>query len=73
MIRTLYQFFLILLALYYCAGANAAIPSKERNALIELYNSTDGVHWNDNSGWLGAVGTECNWKGINCDNDDSNN
>jgi len=35
-----------------------AQPS-ERDALIALYNSTDGANWTDNTSWLGAVGTEC--------------
>jgi hypothetical protein len=47
----------------------AAIPLQERNALIDLYNSTGGPNWYDNSGWLGAVGTECSWYGITCNSD----
>ena len=31
----------------------AAIPTAERNALIDLYNSTGGVNWTNNDGWLG--------------------
>ncbi len=38
----------------------------EREALIALYNSTDGSNWIDNTGWLGAPGTECTWHGITC-------
>ena len=38
----------------------------ERKALIALYNSTNGANWKDNTGWLGAAGTECNWYGIAC-------
>jgi len=38
----------------------------EREALIALYNSTDGSNWIDNTGWLGAPGSECTWYGITC-------
>ncbi len=56
----------------------AAIPSAEREALIALYNSTDGDNWTDNSGWkvppldadgFAMPGTEGNWYGINIQND----
>jgi len=46
--------------------AHAPIPEIERDALIALYNSTDGANWSDNTNWLGAVGTECNWLGVDC-------
>ena len=42
------------------------IPQIERDALVALYNSTDGANWTDNTGWLGAAGTECDWYGITC-------
>tara|TARA_B110000967_G_C18556654_1_gene398077 strand:+ start:233 stop:508 length:276 start_codon:yes stop_codon:yes gene_type:complete len=44
----------------------AQIPQIERDALIALYNSTDGANWTDNTGWLGAVGTECSWFRAGC-------
>ncbi len=44
----------------------AAIPTHERNALIALYNSTNGDNWKDNRGWLGGVGTECFWYRVTC-------
>ncbi len=52
--------------------AQAAIPAQERQALIDLYNSTDGDGWIDNTGWktggnFSAAGTECSWFGITCD------
>jgi hypothetical protein len=46
--------------------AQAAISLQERSALIDLYNSTNGPNWTSHSGWLGAVGTECNWYGVTC-------
>jgi Leucine-rich repeat (LRR) protein len=47
------------------------IPESERQALIDLYNSTDGDNWVNNTGWKGAVGTECNWYGVKCNNEKS--
>ena len=47
-------------------AANAAIPATERQALIDLYNATNGASWTDNTGWNGAAGTECTWIGITC-------
>ena len=42
--------FLLLISL---AGASyAQVPQIERDALIALYNSTDGANWTDNTGWL---------------------
>ncbi|MCP4901114.1 MAG: hypothetical protein GY906_29440, partial [bacterium] len=51
-----------------------SISSPERDALIALYNSTDGANWDDNTNWRNAVdtdfndpGTECTWHGVHCD------
>lgn len=46
--------------------ATAQIPQIERDALIALYNSTNGPNWTNNTNWLGAVGTECTWNGVGC-------
>ena len=35
------------------------VPQIERDALVTLYNSTDGANWTDNTGWMGAAGIEC--------------
>src|SRR5450432_1478914 len=51
--------------------AQAQIPQAERDALIALYNSTDGSHWIDSTGWNGAAGSECTWFGITCDSTSS--
>ena len=47
------------------------IPEKERNALIALYEATDGENWRKNSGWKGPPGTECSWYGIKCQDGDT--
>ena len=44
----------------------AAIPPSEREALIALYDSTNGDGWNNNDGWKGPSGTECTWYGVRC-------
>ena len=46
---------------------NAAIPTTQRDALIALYNSTNGAGWTNSTNWLGAAGTECTWYGVTCD------
>ena len=47
------------------------IPQVEREALIALYNATDGDNWTCNDGWLGAPGTECSWYGVTCDTEEN--
>jgi len=53
------------------------IPEIERNALIALYNSTNGDNWTNNDGWkdpplhtdgFAMPGTEENWYGITVEN-----
>ena len=57
------------LLLFSLAGPSyAQVPQIERDALVTLYNSTDGANWTDNTGWMGAVGTECSWFGVTCTN-----
>ena len=59
-------------------NALAAIPAIERQALIALYNSTDGDNWTNNSGWktppldtdgFAFPGTENNWCGVTVSGD----
>jgi len=45
---------------------HAQIPTSERDALIALYNSTNGAGWTTCTDWLGAPGTECTWCGVTC-------
>lgn len=44
------------------------VTAPERQALIALYQATDGDQWKNHEGWLGPAGTECEWYGILCDN-----
>jgi len=57
-----------LTALLLCAAASgwAAVPNAQRQALIALYDSTNGAEWTNNTGWLGAAGSECTWYGVTC-------
>ncbi|MFC2156110.1 hypothetical protein ACFLRB_06450, partial [Acidobacteriota bacterium] len=52
-----------------------AISSREREALIALYDKTDGDNWTNNNGWktppleadgFASTGSENNWYGITC-------
>ena len=47
-------------------SAQAAIPPSQRAVLENIYAQTDGVHWDNQQGWGGAPGTECNWPGVTC-------
>lgn len=49
--------------------ADATISSQERDALIALYNATNGAGWTNSSGWLGTAGSECSWYGVVCQGD----
>jgi Leucine-rich repeat (LRR) protein len=52
---------------FICANVTE-IPQTECEALVALYNSTDGPNWTDNAGWL-LTDTPCTtpWYGVNCD------
>jgi hypothetical protein len=66
------RLFLAALAGIAAAPAHAAVPDTERAALIDLYGSTNGVHWIRQDNWNGPPGTECTWFGITCDASGSN-
>lgn len=42
------------------------ISQDECEALVALYNGTDGPNWADQSGWL-VTNTPCSWYGVTCD------
>jgi Leucine-rich repeat (LRR) protein len=64
--------FVALASLLIAATATAAVPTSERDALIAIYQSTNGPAWTNGTNWLGAVGTECTWYGVGCDETQSN-
>jgi len=54
----------------------AGMLESERNALIDIFNSTNGGSWTDNSGWqtpplypdgFALPGTECTWYSVECE------
>jgi hypothetical protein len=51
-----------------CVGAT--IPAAECQALVTLYNTTDGPNWLDDSGW-GVDPDPRQWSGITCTGDGS--
>ncbi len=62
---------LTVVAFLSATSAWAAIPTTERNALIALYNSTNGDGWSSRAYWkvsgvFNAAGTECTWQGVVC-------
>ena len=55
--------------MFVAVAANAAIPERERNALLAVYNATNGPNWQFKDGWGGPPGTECGWYSVDCDSD----
>ena len=51
---------------FHCGGVSE-IPQAECEALVDLYVSTNGPHWTNQSGWL-QTNTPCNWYGVLCNN-----
>jgi hypothetical protein len=51
---------------FQCGGVSE-IPQAECEALVDLYISTNGPHWTNQSGWL-QTNTPCNWYGVLCNN-----
>jgi hypothetical protein len=55
-----------------CLGGSQAllsqgVPPDQRQALLAIYEATDGSHWKKHDGWLGGPGTECKWYGVWCE------
>ncbi|HXF60830.1 MAG TPA: fibronectin type III domain-containing protein, partial [Caldilineaceae bacterium] len=48
-----------------CAAASA-IPTAECEALVSLYQSTGGPHWENDAGWLNPLASPCTWYGVGC-------
>jgi Leucine-rich repeat (LRR) protein len=71
MIKKRYSILLLVLISPQCihaatdCAAVTEIPSTECDALVTLYNSTDGDDWTRNSGWL-ENNTPCSWYGVTC-------
>ena len=64
----------MMMLLGWASTAQAVIPASERAALISFYISTNAgsaTSWLSESNWNGAVGTECTWQGVRCDDTQS--
>ena len=48
-------------------SSRKGVSEQERQALVALYEATEGNHWKNHDGWLGPVGSECAWYGISCE------
>ncbi|MDH3328068.1 MAG: hypothetical protein OEM01_02430 [Desulfobulbaceae bacterium] len=47
-----------------CAS-QSSIPQAECQALVDLYDNTNGAGWTGNTGWKSATDL-CNWSGVTC-------
>lgn len=54
--------------LAFTCTAVSELPQAECQALVALYNSTNGDQWLDNKNWL-RNNTPCDWVGITCTDD----
>ena len=50
------------------AGLQPSIPEIQRDALIAIYNSTNGEGWFSDANWLGPPGSEASWYGVTVEN-----
>lgn len=49
-----------------CTAAQAALPPQQRQALVDLYQSTQGSHWRQNTHWLQGDPCQPQWQGVSC-------
>lgn len=62
---------LLSLSVFWAITAIAQVPQTERDALMALYNSTDGPNWLDNTNW-GTGNPVSTWYGITVENIEGN-
>jgi len=49
-----------------CDGSNIDIPVSECNALVALYNATNGYAWKSATFWFNPAVSPCDWTGVVC-------
>lgn len=57
---------LFIVGCFLISNSSAQVSSESRDALLDFYSDMNGPAWNSDLGWLGPVGTECDWQGIFC-------
>lgn len=62
-----YQSTVYMNQLPFSCATQTDIPKSECEALVAFYNSTNGSHWTDHSGWL-VTNTPCQWIYVTCFN-----
>ncbi|MFC3194023.1 hypothetical protein ACFODZ_07200 [Marinicella sediminis] len=62
-------FLWLILSLSLTNPLQAAVPQAQREALLELYQQTQGDDWLENSNWLSGDPCENNWFGVLCNDD----
>ncbi len=58
-------FRLVEVAIPFSCSYVSEIPTLECEALVALFNATDGTNWTNNSGWLESD-IPCSWHGVVC-------
>ncbi|MFN8491649.1 MAG: LamG-like jellyroll fold domain-containing protein [Caldilineaceae bacterium] len=56
----------VLALTYNCTNAQG-LPASECRALVDLFRTTNGVHWTNHTNWL-QNNTPCTWAGVLCNN-----
>lgn len=49
-----------------CTTAQATLPPLQRQALVDLYQSTQGSSWRQNTHWLQGDPCQTQWQGVSC-------
>ena len=58
------------LFVFFIAGGNAYAQDRDRDALVALYNATDGANWTNNTNWLSNEALS-EWFGVSTDRERS--
>ncbi|MFK8012443.1 MAG: leucine-rich repeat domain-containing protein [Marinicellaceae bacterium] len=59
--------FLCFIIIFSTCNAHSLIPQLEKDALITLYNATNGDNWTEKSNWLQGDPCDNSWYGITCE------
>jgi Leucine-rich repeat (LRR) protein len=60
----------IAIAIAFLAASALGDVPEERQALVDLFESSGGPAWTSNTNWIGS-GTVCAWQGVVCNADSS--